>query len=160
MTLKSHFWLSPLSFLCSILCNIYLRMLKPKQNWKFNSIFQLRKKKTISDILLIWLILNSLIFCVFSSKLILFAFLAFFLYFRIIWGKNNKITDKTITIIISEIETQKMNNIKRSQNNKISKNLSFSPNRKLKSSFHFCLVLSNYNQMLHNIPHWKYNWDN
>ena len=153
MTLKSHFWLSPLSFLCSILCNIYLCMLKPKQKWKFNSIFQLRKKKTISDILLIWLILNSLLFCVSSSKLILFAFFAFFLYFRIIWGKNDKITYQTMTIISSEIETQKMNNIKRSQNNRISKNLLFSPNCKLISSFHFCLVLSNYNQMLYYILH-------
>ena len=153
MTLKSHFWLSPLCFLCSILCNIYLCMLKPKQKWKFDTIFQLRKKKTISDILLIWHILNSLIFCVSSSKLILFVFLVFFLYFRIIWGKNDKITYQTMTIISSEIETQKMNNIKRSQNNKISKNLLFSPNCKLISSFHFCLVLSNYNQMLHNILH-------
>ena len=153
MTLKSHFWLSPLSFLCSILCNIYLCMLKPKQNWKFNSIFQLRKKKTISDIMLIWLILDSLIFCVSTSKLILFAFLVFFLYFRIIWGKNDKITYQTMTIISSEIETQKMNNIKRSQNNRISKNLLFSPNCRSISSFHFCLVLSNYNQMLHNILH-------
>ena len=137
MTLKSHLRLSPLSFFFSILCNIYLCMLKSKQKWKFDTIFQLRKKMTISDILLIWLILNSLIFCVSSSKLILFAFLVFFLYFRIIWGKNDRITYQTMTIISSEIETQKMNNIKRSQNKKISKNLLFSPNCKLISNFHF-----------------------